>query len=105
MLILEEVKAMESTQTPNRKFPVRVGVEETKWKFKVLFTDNFDRSEESEWLWKGKLMDKKNRKAIGETLERIEDAIQSALERSINRDLNRSRRERHIERKIERLFD
>lgn len=105
MLVFDEYKGMTSTQTAIRKFPLQVSTEETKWKFKVVFADNFDEKHESEWLWKGKIMDKKNRETLDDFLDKTENELQFKLNRSIQNGLAGLNRERQIEAKIHRLMD
>lgn len=105
MLISEEFKEKEMIQTATRKFPLHVQVEETWLKFRVVFTDNFDQTHESLWLYKGKWMDKHNRKKLEETIEKAEETLQFNLQQNIRRDLWEAGRERRIEAKIHRLMD
>lgn len=105
MLVHERYAKEKMVQTPERKFPVHVAVEETRWKFKVTFTDNLETAHPSQWLWKGKLMDKRNQLAIDKALETADKDIQMRLQQTIERDLWEAGRERRIQRKIDRLFD
>lgn len=104
MLVHEHYAKEKTLKTPERKFPVHVTVEETRWKFKVIFTDNHDIAHPSEWLWKGKLMDNRNQLAIDKVLETADEAIQRRLQQSINRDLWEAGKERRIEAKVDRIM-
>lgn len=105
MLVNERYAKEETVQTPERKFPVQVKVEETRWKFKITFSDNMGIEHPSEWLWKGKFMDKRNQLAIDKVLATADEDIQMRLQQSIRQGLWESGKERRIHQKIDRLFD
>lgn len=104
MLVNERYAKEKTVQTPERKFPLHVTVEETRWKFKITFTDNLDIAHPSEWLWKVKFMDKRNQLAIDKVLTTADEDIQLRLQQSIRRSMWEAGRERRIEAKVDRIM-
>ena len=105
MLVNERYANEKMAQTPERKFPLNVAVEETRWKFKITFTDNMEIEHPTEWLWKGKLMDNRNQLAIEKVLATADEDIQMRLHQSIRQSMAGLDRERQIEARVNRIMD